>query len=394
LKADAARRQRRLDLQTSYGKALMWGRGFVAEETQAAFARVGELAGPTGDKIERFIAYDAQYLRQCMRGEFRLARETAAIFLREAQAEDRAIETGMARRAVGLVSLFQGDFKAAQSNLEQTLADCDPQQDTEARLLFGRDPEVGAAAFLAATEWQLGNIEKARQLIDRAVRHADELGHAASIVQAHVYQILLETHRDDVYAARAAADELLKLARKFGIAVYANQAQIFANWARGRMLEPEASARALKQIWEAYISQGYKLGAPLIRGLLADLEALAGNYDNAVELIGQGLADADQTEEHFTDSYLHRLRGDVLLKRDPADPAPAEDAYRTAIAIAKHQAARSYELLASLALAKLYQSTGRPVEGHAVLAPALEGFSPTAEMPEIAEAQALLGRLA
>ena len=43
------------------------------------------------------------------------------------------------------------------------------------------------------------------------------------------------------------------------------------------------------------------------------------------------------------------------------------------------------------ALAKLYQSTGRPAEAHAVLAPALEGFAPTPEMPEIAEAQALLG---
>jgi hypothetical protein len=50
-------------------------------------------------------------------------------------------------------------------------------------------------------------------------------------------------------------------------------------------------------------------------------------------------------------------------------------------------------LLASLLLARLYQSTGRPAEAHAVLAPALEGFAPTPEMPEIAEAQALLGKL-
>jgi hypothetical protein len=47
----------------------------------------------------------------------------------------------------------------------------------------------------------------------------------------------------------------------------------------------------------------------------------------------------------------------------------------------------AYELLAALSLAKLYQSTARPVEAHAVLAPALEGFSPTPEMPEIVEAQ-------
>ena len=49
---------------------------------------------------------------------------------------------------------------------------------------------------------------------------------------------------------------------------------------------------------------------------------------------------------------------------------------------------------AALSLAKLYQSTGRPAEAHAVLAPALEGFAPTPEMPEIAEAQALLTALA
>ena len=56
--------------------------------------------------------------------------------------------------------------------------------------------------------------------------------------------------------------------------------------------------------------------------------------------------------------------------------------------------ARSLGLQAALKLAKLYQSTGRPAEAHAVLAPALEGFAPTREMPEIAEAEALLSRLA
>ena len=80
-----------------------------------------------------------------------------------------------------------------------------------------------------------------------------------------------------------------------------------------------------------------------------------------------------------------------MLKRNPADPAPAEHAYRTAIA--KEQGARSYELLASLSLAKLYKSAGRPNDAYAVLAPALEGFSPTPEMPEIGDAQALLAAL-
>ena len=80
------------------------------------------------------------------------------------------------------------------------------------------------------------------------------------------------------------------------------------------------------------------------------------------------------------------------MKHDPRDPAPAEEAYRTAIEVRKatRGAAENYQLVAALSLAKLYQSTGRLAEAHAVLAPALEGFSPTPEMPEIAEATALL----
>ena len=68
-------------------------------------------------------------------------------------------------------------------------------------------------------------------------------------------------------------------------------------------------------------------------------------------------------------------------------------AFRTSLAVASKQGARSWGLRAALALAKLFHSTGRPADAHAVLAPALEGFSPTPEMPEIEEAQALLAAL-
>ena len=77
----------------------------------------------------------------------------------------------------------------------------------------------------------------------------------------------------------------------------------------------------------------------------------------------------------------------ILLKRDPAKAAPAEEAFLTAIAVAQQQKARSFGLRAALSLAKLYQSTGRAADAHAVLAPALEGFWPTPEFPEIEAAQ-------
>jgi hypothetical protein len=86
-----------------------------------------------------------------------------------------------------------------------------------------------------------------------------------------------------------------------------------------------------------------------------------------------------------------RFRGDVLLTRSPPASVPAEEVFHTAIAMANGQGPRGYALLASLSLAKLYQSTGRPDHARAILAPALGGLLPTPEMPEIAEARALLG---
>jgi hypothetical protein len=71
----------------------------------------------------------------------------------------------------------------------------------------------------------------------------------------------------------------------------------------------------------------------------------------------------------------------------------AGGALKVAIEIAARQRTRSFKLRAALALAKLYQSTGRSAEAYAVLAPALEGFAPTLEMPEIAEAQRVLSEL-
>ena len=127
-----------------------------------------------------------------------------------------------------------------------------------------------------------------------------------------------------------------------------------------------------------------------VEDCLAEAEARAGDPGRAVAILDEALATSDRTGYRAFEAELHRARGEILLKRDPANPAPAEEAFLIAIAVAKQQGTRSFELRAALALAKLYQSTGRPADAHAVLAPALEGFAPTPEMPEIAEAQALL----
>jgi hypothetical protein len=115
VKKGAASRQRRLKLQTDLGKALMWSRGYGADESKAAFIRARELAAAIDNPTERFTIYDGLYIGNMMRGELRLAREMAETFLRDAERGARATECWVGRRLLGFTCLRQGDFIEAQS---------------------------------------------------------------------------------------------------------------------------------------------------------------------------------------------------------------------------------------------------------------------------------------
>jgi predicted ATPase len=101
----------------------------------------------------------------------------------------------------------------------------------------------------------------------------------------------------------------------------------------------------------------------------------------------------ERTEQRMHEAEMRRIRGEILLKRDPANTAAAEQSLQAAIAVAQSQKARSFELRAALSLAKLYRAANRDGDAHAVLAPAVEDFPPTQQFPELIEAQALLSAL-
>ena len=79
----------------------------------------------------------------------------------------------------------------------------------------------------------------------------------------------------------------------------------------------------------------------------------------AVAILDEALATCDRTGYRAFEAELHRARGEILLKRDPANPAPAEEAFLTAIAVAKQQGTRSFELRAAL-VARQALSIDRP----------------------------------
>ena len=390
VKAAVAQRERRLHLQTAYGQAMMWSKGFASEETKAAFDRAAELTANSDDFSHRFAALHGQWTLALVRGELRAAREQASAFLKEAETRGRVIEAGVAHRGLALMSYFAGNFTEAQTHCERALAACSPENDLEARERSGEDTGTVALCCLALTSWQLGEVARARELIDEANQRAAEIGHVPSIANPLQFKSLLEILRGDASATLTASNALKTLSGEHGMTLQRNWAEATASWAYGHLHDPHAGADRLERALDAMVDRGVRLDEALYLGLLAQLEAEAFGADSALVRVDKAISLTGQGDSHFCLGFLHRLRGEFLLKRDPRNPAPAEEAYRTAIEVAKEQGARSYELLASFSLAKLYQSTGRLAEAHAVLAPSLKNFSPTSEMPEIAEAQALL----
>ena len=249
-------------------------------------------------------------------------------------------------------------------------------------------------ANLATALWPLGEVDHATSLINRMQTRMVDLTHVGTLAFGRMHAALFELMRGEHARAAPNAFELARLSREKELTMFRAFSVFLEGWATAASGVIGNGLEDMRHGVEMLREQNLLFFDGLLKIALAEGEARAGDSDRAIAILDEALATSDRTGHRAFEAELHRARGEILLKRDPANPAPAEDAFLTAIAVAKQQGTRSFELRAALSLAKLYQSTGRPAEAHAVLAPALEGFSPTPEMPEIAEAQTLLAALA
>ena len=386
--------QRLTQLHVAYGNALFGARGHGAPETTEAFARARESAYGEKDAPERLAADHGLWAGRYNRGDLPSMRAHAAAFLSDIEARANSPEAGVAHRAAGITCWFAGQYREAQDHFERALALFQPGRDDDLAFRFGPDPGVNAMAYLAIASWPLGEVDRAIALIDRMQRRIADLTHVSTLAFGRMHASLFELMRGDQARVTPNASELSRLAREHDLPLWRAFGMFLEGWATGRSGEPESGLDDMRRGIEQLREQNVLLFDGLLKIALAEAEARAGDPDRAIAILDEALATCGRAGNRAFEAELNRARGEILLKCDPANPAPAEEAFLTAIAVAKQQATRSFELRAALALAKLYPSTGRHADAHAALAPALEGFAPTREMPEIAEAQALLAALA
>ena len=389
VKAAAARSVQRSKLHVAYGNALIAARGYGAPETTEAFAKARGSGFAEKDAPERLAADYGLWAGSYMRGELPEMRTHAMAFLNDLEASPDSPAASVARRIAGVTCWCAGEYCEARDYFERALALFQPGRDDDMAFRFGQDPGIAAMANLAIASWPLGEVDRAMSLIDAMDTRMSGVPHIGTLSFGRMHAALFELMRGDHARGAPHAIELARLAREHELPMWGAFGVFLQGWATSASGAIGAGLEDMRQAVDSLRAQNVVLFDGLVKIALAEAEARASDPGRAVALLDEGLATADRVGHRAFEAELHRARGDILLKQNLANPAPAEESFLAAIAIAQQQGTRSFGLRAALALAKLYQSTGRPTDAHAILSPALEGFSPTAEMPEIAEAQAL-----
>jgi class 3 adenylate cyclase/predicted ATPase len=383
----------RRHLHVAYGNALIATRGYGAPETKEAFAKAHESAFGDKHAPERLAADFGLFAASSVRGDLLAMRAHAAAFLSDIELSPDSPQACVAHRAAGITHWFAGEYAEAREHLERALALFKPGRDDDLAFRFGHDAGVAATLYLALTLWPLGDLEDAASLVRTAKARIASLAYIGTRAYGTVQAILFELMLGNCSHAGSDAAEFARITREHDLPFW----RAFGVFSEGLASAQSGTAGGgledMRRGLELLREQNALMFDGLLKITLAEAEARAGTADRALAILDEALATCDRTGHRSFEAELHRVRGETLLKRDPANPARADEALQTAIAVARRQGTRSFELRAALALAKLYQSTDRPADAHAILAPALEGFSPTPEMPVIAEAISLIERL-
>jgi predicted ATPase len=102
----------------------------------------------------------------------------------------------------------------------------------------------------------------------------------------------------------------------------------------------------------------------------------------------------ERTKETWFEADVYRIAGEIALKSPQPDVARAEACFERALTVARQQQAKSWELRASMSLARLWRDQGKVREARELLAPVYGWFTEGFDTLDLKEAKALLEELA
>jgi predicted ATPase len=322
-----------------------------------------------------------------------VCRDLAAQFLALAEKQRAIVPLMIGHRLMGMSLLFTGDIAEGREHLDQAIALYDPAEHRPLATRFGVDAGVAILSHRSFALWLLGYPEAALRDTDDALKNAREMDQAATLMFALAYATIPYTLCGNYAAAAAYAQEVVALAEEKGSRFWKargmmNQGCVLALTGRAS----DAIEMLISGI-TAYQATGAVLYMPLYLPHLARVHAELGQFEEAWRCVGEAMTAVETTKEKWREAEIHRTAGELTLMSPEPDAAKAEAHFERAIAIAREQKAKSWELRAATSMARLWRDQGKRQQARELLAPIYGWFSEGFDTLDLKQAKALLDEL-
>ena len=382
LPATPALRREQIKLQVALITPLIHVKGYAAPETKAVIERARllieqaeALGEPPEDPLLLFSVlygfWSASYV--AFNGD--VMRELAAQFLALAEKRGATVPLMIGHRLMGTSLLDTGNIAEGRAHFDRAIALYDPTEHRPLATRFGQDVGVVILSRRALALWLLGYPEAALADADKALKNAREIGQAATLMYAQVVTSLTLVHCGNYATANTQADEVVALADKMGTLFWKALGRISrgCNWA-----ETGKASDAVQMFTSAittYRSTGAAMVLPWFLSHLSGAYAELGQFDDAWRCIGEAMTAVETTKERWCEAEVHRVAGEIALKSSEHDVAKAEAYFERALAVARQQQAKSWELRAAMSMARLWRDQGKPQQARELLAPVYGWFT-------------------
>jgi predicted ATPase len=388
-----ARAQQELDLQIALGPALMATRGYAAPEVERVYTRARQLCQQVGEMPQLFRVLWGLWLFYFVRAQLQSAYELGEQLLTHAQRAQDPMLLIEAQRALGATLWFLGEFVTAQRYLEQGTTLYDMQQHHSLAFVYGQDPKVTCLSYAAWALWVLGYPDQALWRSHEALSLAQELSHPFTLVFALSWAAMVHKFRRERQMAQERVETLMTIARERGFTQRLAAGTMMQGWAlveQGRSME-KGVAQILQGL-AAFRATGTEVGRPKYLTLLVEAYGKVGQREEGLSAVAEALAMVHQNADRCCEAELYRLKGTLLLQAG-IEQKEAEACFQQALAVARHQQAKAWELRAALSLSRLWQQQGKCAAAYDLLAPVYGWFTEGFDTADLQEARALLAAL-
>jgi class 3 adenylate cyclase/predicted ATPase len=385
------RQRQELEFCSSLGAALRFVKGQAAPEMGRAFARARELWEQLGSPSQFHHIPYGQSRYHAFRGESDLAQRLDEELLRLSRERNDAAGMVLGHDCSGRDLLLGGRFASSRSHFEEVLAIFDPISHGSLVNQIGSYPHVISRGYLAIALFCLGFPDRALAESNAAVAEARRLAHLPTLAVTLSTDSRLLSLAGDSAALDDRVSQLIALATEQGFPLYHILATIYRGWVKVNTGDLLAGISLLRSGSSAYSATGAKTRTPYHIALLARACETAGRAEEALFLVDEALQIAERIGEYWFASELYRHKGQLMWRQGNSEAA--ETFYRKALAIAKEQEAKLWELRAAVSLARLNRDQPSRSEARNLLGSVFGWFTEGFQTQDVKGAKALLDDL-